>query len=615
MVEDLMTKSFMNDPVAPRMGEPQQQFTLELSGRQGEEALTNADVTPTSPAGTASRLFFPTNREDILLQLSSLAISRGFPAGQTFVPVQDDALALLPDGLRTDEITLLQGGQAGRFPILVELRESVRGVRVAFGINEVAALWFRSQADADDFRFRPVDELNTEETTCHVDRQLFDLPGSPRFRHGSEASRELQDRGHFSDRIAGGVCSVLELGAIQPVCWHYIAELLCRPLAATPSHEVTLAGALASGSMPASEGGQADIVLRAFIAHGAGDSASSLVARVHANLTGGTDDESRIRKAERWFSTANAVLRNQARLDGELLSDEGSVALRAALLASVVDDVRGLIPFMQASRPAGWRVIVTAAFLIGLRTGVIDMPWTMKRTRLNILSPLIVALRGAIPEAWESVRRAFQLEPDETPAGPVLHLLWGDEEVACWQPFQAEASVRQEGSEREADPAMELQPALPSDEAGSTGASVSSDSAVPGGGAPNCVRELDGRPIELLWPEPPRQRGVTLRCVLPEGDRLRKPKEILEIACTGGLLWRAGTGAEGTEALYADLLEWPGDSLLEEMSGTLARALDAYLVKKKTRAASSSTRRGKSAPRKLEAEPALAPVAEQKNAD
>ncbi|MEH6433838.1 hypothetical protein [Massilia sp. DD77] len=611
-----MTKSFMNDPVAPRAEKPQQQFTFEpLSGGQEKGVSIDGDGTQTSPACTASRLFFPTNREDILLQLSSLAISRGLPAGQTVVPVQDDALALLPDGLRTDEISLLQGGQAGRFPVLVELRESVGGERFSFGMSEVAALWFRSQEDADDFRFRPVDELNTEELTCRVDPQLFDLPGSPRFRQGSEESLELRDRGRFSDRIAGGVCSVLELGATQPVCWHDIAELLCRPLAATPSHEVTLAGALASGCMPASEGGQANIVLRAFIAHGTDDSASTLVARIHANLTDGTDDESQIRKVERWFSMANAVLQNRARLDGELLSDEGSVALRASLLASVVGDVRALIPFLHAPRPAGRKVIVAAAFLIGLRTGVIDMPWTMKRTRLSILSPLIVALRVAALETRESVGGGFQVEPDETLAGVVLRLFWRDHEVACWPPSGGEVSVRQEDPEREADPATELQPALRPDEAGSAVASVSSDSVLPESGAPDCIRSLDGRSIDLLWPAPPRKRGVTLRCVLSEGDRLRKPKEILEIAGTGGLLWRAGISAEGTEALYADLLEWPGDSLLEELSGTLALALDAYLVKKKARAASASTRRGKAAPKKSEAEPGMAPGAEQREAD
>lgn len=611
-----MTKSLMNDPGAPDTAVPQQQFTFEALARGQEEgALTDADSTSTSPAGTVNRLFFPTNREDILLQLSSLAISMGFPAGLTVVPVQDEALALLPDGLRSDEILLLQDGRAGRFPVLIELRESVRGARSALGVSDVAALWFRSQADADDFRFRPVDELNTEEFTCRVEPQLFDLPGSARFRQGREESSELQDRGRFADRIAGGICSVLELGVIHPACWHEIAELLCRTLAATPSHEVTLAGALASGSTQATEREQPDIVLRAFITHAVGASSSSLVARIHADLTDRTEDESDIRKAERWFGMANAVLRNQTRLDGELLSDEGSVALRASLLASVVDDVRALIPFMHAPRPAGRRVIVAAAFLIGLRTGVIDMPWTMKRTRLNILAPLIVALRETIPEARESVGRAFQVEPDETPAGVVLRLFWADHEVACWQPPGAEAAVRQEGPEGEAGPAAVLQPARPADEAESTGALVSSDNLASESGASTCIRSLDGRSIELLWPAPPRQRGVTLRCVLSEGDRLRKPKEILEIACTGGLLWRAAASAEGTEALYADLLEWPGDSLLEELSGTLARAFDVYLVKKKTRAASASTRRGKAALKNSEAEPVLRPVVEQKKTD
>jgi hypothetical protein len=159
---------------------------------------------------------------------------------------------------------------------------------------------------------------------------------------------------------------------------------------------------------------------------------------------------------------------------------------------------------------------------------------------------------------------------------------------------------------------MELQPALQADEADSTKASVSTNGVAPESGAPGCIRSLDGRSIELLRPEPPRQRGVTMRCILSGEERLRKPKEILEIACTEGLLWRAGANAEGTEALYADLPESPDDILLEELSGTLARALDAYLLKKKSRAAATSKRRGKVIDTKSEAEAALAPVVEQK---
>lgn len=607
-----MTTSFKNDPVARGTEEPQQQFTFEPSPpRPGNDASTNADDKPASSARGANRLFFPTNREDILLQLSSLAISRDFPNGLTAVPVQDDALALLPDGLRTDEITLLQGGRAGRFPVLVELREWVHGERIALGINEVGALCFRSQSDADDFRFRPVDELNTEEMTCRVDPALFDLPGAARFRNRPQESPELEERGRFSDRIAGGVCTVLELGAIQPTCWHDIAELLCRSRDAAPSNEVTLTRALASGFSPASNGGQADAVLRAFIAHVASDSSSSLVGQVHAHLTDGSEDGGQLRKAERWLDMARAVLQNRARMDEELLSDEGSIALRAALLASVVDDVRALIPFMHASRPAGRKVIVTAAFLIGLRTGVTDMPWAMKRARLDILSPLIVAIQGAVPEARESVGRAFEIDPDETPVGVVLRLLWNDHEVASWQPAEAEARLPRQCGGGDASPFPEPQPAMQADATGSAGATISHDSTAPENTASNSIRGFDGRLIELLLSEPPRQSGVTLRCALSDTDRLRKPKEILEAACTRGLLWRVGVNAEGVAALYADLPKWPDDSLLAELNGALEQALDAYLVKKKTRAADAAARRGKVMKKNSGTGAPPAPVVEQ----
>lgn len=586
----MMTGSMMNT-VTPEKDEQQCLFGPLPTGQQ-EVASTGGDGMPPSPASTTGRLFFPTNREDILLQLSSLVISRDFPPGLTVVPVQDDALAFLPDGLRTSEISLLHGEQVGRFPVLVELREATRGERVVFGISEVAALCFRSQADVDDFRFRPVDEVNTEEVTCRVDPQIFDLPGAARFRHGPQESPELQDRGRFSDRIAGGVGSLFELGTTWPVCWRDIADLLCRAPAAASDQEITLARALSLGRASSLDGAQAHSVLQAFVAHAAGESASSIVERVHANLVSGTEDAGQLRRAERWFAMANAVLQNRARLDGELLSDEGSVPLRAALLAAVVDDVHALVPFVHAPRPAGQRVIVAAAFLIGLRTGVTDMPWTMKRSRLNILSSLIVALQGAASEEREIVGLKFQVEPDETPAGVVLRLLWNDQDIAGWQPFEAAGPSAQEQAPDNVSSATDPQSVLPPDAGSRAKGMISADSVAAESGATNCIPGPDGRLIELLNLEPPRKRGVTMRCNLSETDRLRKPKEILESACTEGLLWRVGVNPEGAAALYADLPDWPDESMLNELGETLQHALDLYLVKKKkSRSTAASTRR------------------------
>jgi hypothetical protein len=519
-------------------------------------------------------------------------------------------LVVLQDGLRAEEVSVLQAGRVQRFPVLVELREPVREARAVFGISEVAALCFRSEREADDFRFRPVDEFDTEAMSCRVDPERFGLPGAARFSNGPQGPVQMQDRGRFADRVAGGICSLFELGAATASCWPDIADLLCGPAVPGLHQEVTLSGALLPEAAPAPNGTHASAVLRAFIAHASGERAGALVAKVHAHLTGGTEDAVEIRKAERWFAMANAVLENRARLDGDLLSDEGSVALRAALLACVADDVGALIPFMHASRPAGRRVIVAAAFLIGLRTGVMDMPWTMKRGHLDVLSRLIVALQGATPDFAESVVPAFRIEPDEMPAGVVLRLFWNDHEVTSWQPFEAveprsDTPARHEGAEGDADPVTESPLAAPSEEAGSAGAPLGSDNGALESGDVNRIRSRDDRSIELLRPEPPRQRGVTMKCTLTKDDRLRKPKEILEAACTGGLLWRVGVTPEGVAALYMDLPDWPNESLQEELSGTLEEALDAYLVKKKPRAAAKSTRRGKTAVTNAGADAAL----------
>lgn len=592
MVENLMTtKDFRNDPMEPGTQAPQQQLAFDGMTDSGDESAAAGGPGPVNSAATARCLFVPTNREDVLLQLSSLAFSRNYPAGLTVVAVQDDALALLPDGLRVEEASLLQNGRPGRFPVLVELREPASVERGAFGIAEIGALCFRNQADADDFRFRPVDEFDTEALPCRVDPALFDLPGAARFRNSPQEVPELQNCAAFSDRVAGGVCSVLELGATEPACWQEIANLLSSGCVGASSHEVTLARALAWKRLPASEGAQVDAVLGAFMTHEAGDSSSSLVARIHSDLHFGNENAGQLRIAERWFAMANAVLQNRARLDGQLLSDEKSVALRAALLASVVDEVRALIPFMHAPSPAGRKVVVTAAFLIGLRSGITDMPWAMKRIHLNVLSPLIVALREGGAETRERVGQAFQFEPDETAPDVVLRLFWNDHEIACWQPQRMEAPLPASGADGDAFSVTEPRP----DPIASADASGERATDGPENDAPTSILAADGRSIELLPPEPPRQRGVTMRYVLSGTERLCKPKEILVIACTGGLLWRAGVSADGAEALYADLLQWPDDVLLAETSGALGPALGAYLAKKKTRASAGSSRSGKTA--------------------
>jgi len=611
-----MTTDGMNDPVTPATGEPQRRLPLEFLPAGREEGAQADGGKTTDLPGTACRRFIPTNREDLLLQLSSLAISRDFPTGMTVVPVQADMLAVLPDGLRAEEVSLLQAGRVQRFPVLVELREPTGEARAVFGISEVAALYFRSQREADDFRFRPVDEFDTEAMSCRVDPERFGLPGAARFSNGPQGQVQMQDRGRFADRIAGGLCSLFELGATSRSCWPDIAGLLCGPGVPGPHQDVTLSGALLWEAAPARNGTHASAVLRAFIAHASGERAGALVSKVHAHLTDGTEDAVEVRKAERWFAMANAVLENRVRLDGDLLSDDGSVALRAALLACVAGDVGALIPFMHASRPAGRRVIVAAAFLIGLRTGVTDMPWTMKRGHLGVLPPMIVALQKTAPEAGASVDMGFRIEPDEMPTGVVLRLLWNDQEIACWQPFEAEeprsdAPARYGDAEGDADSVTEPHLAAQSGEAGSAGAPLGSDNGVLESGGVNFIRSPEGRSIELLRPELPRQRGATMKCTLTEDDRLRKPKEILEAASARGLLWRVGVTPEGVAALYMDLPDWPNDTLQEELSGTLEEALDSYLVKKKPRATAASPRRRKTAVTKSGADAAPTPAVNQ----
>jgi hypothetical protein len=204
------------------------------------------------------------------------------------------------------------------------------------------------------------------------------------------------------------------------------------------------------------------------------------------------------------------------------------------------------------------------------------MPWAMKRAHLGILSPVLVQLQELRDGARDAVGKAFQIEPEELPAGVRLHLVFNSQEVACWEPGNAAGSAY--GSEV-ADPSSV----------------ASSDQAAAQVGNLNVIASYEGRSIELRSVASPHGKGVSVMCPLLATDRLRKPTEILQRACSEGLLWRVGVRPDGTAALYADLPERPDELALGELTRTLEYALGMYLVKERTRpkrvaAGSSSSR-------------------------
>lgn len=285
----------------------------------------------------------------------------------------------------------------------------------------------------------------------------------------------------------------------------------------------------------------------------------------------------------RWLDVARAVLGNRVELNGEILSDGGSIPLRAAILAAVVDDVGNLVPFLFAERPAGYKVIAAAALLLGLRTGLRNMSWSRKAPHLDLLSDLLVALHDEHSAERPKAVEAFGIEPKETDSGEEFVLCWRDQVLARWT--SSMASPDGTSNVFSAPPEQAPSAVVPLTEEAPTASPASTPSFLTG---PN------GRRIEVMQTTA-ESTLTTLRVALEEGEKLRKAKEIFEAACIPGICWRVGTAEDGSNALYLDLPGVPSELALHGAAETLARAVAVYVVPpkapKKKNASPSSARK------------------------
>jgi len=514
-----------------------------------------------SAEASSRRNFVPSNRERIMQQLGALVLSPGFPPRAGTPADAAGAPLLIHDGLRSEEIAVLADGRPRRFPVLAEIRpEACKDGTPAFGIVDVAALYFRNEDEASDFRFRPFDELDTEYLSCVVDPSLFALDGASRFDiPGHTASSESERKAALADRIGGGVSCLLELTSVDPACRQTVADLLSRQ-GSVPWLECLSRFSISAAECDPSSAHAA--IMRAFIEHEAG-SRSRLVEEIGRYLGEVTDPEV-ARALPAWLNRADAVLSNRMVLDGKVLSDDGTIALRAAILAVVVDNVQDLAAFLYAERPAGRQVVVAAALLIGLRTGVRDLSWHRKLPHLDLLSPLLVALHDPEHVVRDGGLSAFQEEPDETVVPFELVLYWRDHPLFRWTPELSGSATAVPLTASAVNMHSEELRQEPADYIGQ-------------GARKAMVEGPDGRVIEVTTSASVSQT-MNLRLVLGKDDHLRKQKEILAVACSPDIWWRVGVTAEGVEALYADIQASPGDEVMETTIQRLSVALSLYLV-------------------------------------
>jgi len=551
---------------------------LELDGFVADAAADSPQlaIRPDDVPQSSGRMFVPSNRELVLEQLAAMVLSPHFPAASGTTSVTARPPFLVTDGLSTDEIDDLAAGQPQRFPVLVEVRaEAVRGVSGVIGIRDVLGLRFRNQDEADDFRSLPFDELDTAFFRCEAEPGLFGLDSPVRSANVEAAVLpDAQVREEVADRIAGAICCLLELGSAEPACWNAISDLLCAsPLAP----EATRLELRAIVSPPDGRtAGVGEAVAQTFMAYERG-ARGRLIEEVAHRVEQSSSDPALAPVVSRWLDVARAVLGNRVELSGEILSDGGSIPLRAAILASVIDDVGNLVPFLHAERPAGHRVIAAAALLLGLRTGLRNLSWSRKAPHLDLLSGLLVSLHDERSGERAKAVEAFGLEPEETDSGEEFVLCWRNQVLARWRSCMASPDDTSKVSS--VLPELAASAVVPLTEEPRTASPVFTPFFLTG---PN------GRRIEVI------QLGsdsmlTTLRVALEKGEKLRKVKEIFEAACRPGIGWRVGIDEDGSNALYMDLPSTLDDQALPSATSTLSGALLAYIApKKESRKKSSS---------------------------
>ncbi len=491
----------------------------------GKQAFDTAQ--PAAGSTANHRRFFPCNREDALLLLGGLCISHWFPESTVRLPVDGSGVAVLPDGLREEEGALVCGAQSERFPLLIEITcESEATSPRIIRIVDVVRLVFRSQDEADAFRYRPVEEMDPVDLAWSVEPELFGLPGSPRFSLRLPDGNAFE-RGRLVDRVVAAVFSLFAVGNQHDACRGTILEFV-----------------RGGGSEAVQPGPDLQTLLR-HLSRGVHQSAAQLVDAVLAAFAGSESRAPReiIESMERqfnvlvkpedragevvgrWLDVARDVARSRIELNGDLLSDEKSILLRAALLGAFADDDRAILAFLRAEKPAGLRVAVTASFLVGLKVGVIAESWYSKRRLVDKLSAASAAVLRAWPEVVSGSPPLVHVA-ESCGADEIVHLLCvGDVVLAEWR------------SPRE----VELDPV---EQAWLEELARSGYQVVGSGAAPSSwqVRmPFTERVVAVMRAEagsPPRWFPV-LRFHFAEGEKLKKAKEIAASFETGGRLWSA----------------------------------------------------------------------------
>jgi hypothetical protein len=518
----------------------------------------------------SARLFFPCNREDALLLLGSLCISEFFPVNSINLAVQPEGIALLSCGLRRSEAELLLAGRPERFPILVEIEPNAasRTPRTV-GHGDIIGLTFRTQSEADDFRFRPVDEFDTEAFRCRVEENIFDQEGGPRFSIRDPLDGSKVNIGSIADRLSAGVNCLLALGNAKPICRSEIATFLDGALhAQLSSEEISFMAAceiLLEGNTEVPRSKHQSAIVAAF-ASDESTGPSYLINEVLKQYSyfAGQGSEAP-KQISAWADIARDVIKGRIALNGDHLSDDKSVILRAALLGVVIDRIDALSTFLDAEKPSGPKVTTEAAFLVGLKRGLINTSWKQKESLLSLLCALTRIMVSTLVNQSLDLKKIFSISKNETDTTSttiistdgVTMAEWTETKVVICDSLSLEWRKELNNLDYEID--------APGRARYSWKVRLSPEQVV------EVTRCVSG---DFIFP--------MLRYYFAEDKKVRKKKELDEIFRKREMFWYPATDEAGLFCLSCDLPWMPHKHSIDLIAIKLTEAVEVCIIPKKT---------------------------------
>jgi hypothetical protein len=520
-----------------------------------------------------SSCYFPCNREDALLFLGSMCISEFFPETSVNLAIQPEGIAFLRDGLRVKEGDLLSAGRVERFPVLIEVKaEAADRQPRNIGGDDILGLIFRSQSEADDFKFRPVDEFNTEFLPIRIDESRFHLEGDCRFSVRGVLEESARATGNLVDRLSGGVLRLLILGNLVPSCRSEAVRFLCGQVDSVGNAEefdFHSATSVISGSREKSSSTRhRDAVLSAFATFESG-SPSSLIDQVMRRLSASPDyDDASAKVDTKWAEIARGVVKNQIELTGDLVSDDKSVALRSALLGLVVDRPRALTAFLDAEKPSGLKVTTTAAFLVGLKHGLMNTSWDEKKKYVKEISAVVRALVRDAGTKGADAGRLFRADVHENESTLTTLVCLDGVALSEWTEEKAvqpdQITLRWEEVFKEFSFSV-------------VGKGKSTHSWL--------VQFSPERRVEVIHRASDEMIFAVMRYYFEENEKLKKEKELNSIFNNGGMFWYPGIDENGLAYMSCDVVtmpdKWSREFLLSKLDAAIAASVSPRKTKKR----------------------------------